>query len=146
MAVRPIGRKEFNTLLPYTGELTSFIGEGAKWFTDNARNVIGIIGRSTSQPVWRYAVLRRSRLGDFRVSHLGEALPDLPITRDECQRAVAAAECEPTSRAYEVVVPRVEPTLVLQEKPWSSLGVVVLILAADVATTGIIVLLVRHWR
>jgi hypothetical protein len=146
VAVRPIGRKEFNRLFPYTGELTPFIGKGVEWFTDDARSAVGIIGRSRTQPAWRYAVLKRSQLGDFKVTYLGEALADLPTTRNVCQRAVAAAECQSTAGVHEVVTPQTEPTLEFQEKPWGGLAVVVLILAADVVTIGIIVLLVHHWR
>jgi hypothetical protein len=146
VAVRPIGRREFNRLFPYTGELTPFIGKEVEWFTDDARSAVGIIGRSRTQPAWRYAVLKRSQLGDFKVAHLGEAFADLPTTRDECQHAVAAAECEPTTEVHEVVVPQADPTLEIQQKPWGSLALVVLILAADVVTIGIVVLLIHHWR
>jgi hypothetical protein len=146
VAVHSIGRKEFNRLFPYTGELTPFIGKEVEWFTDDARSAVGIIGRSPSQPAWRYAVLKRSQFGDFKVAHLGEALADLPTTRDECQRAVAAAESKPTAGVHEVVVPQAEPALEIQQKPWGSLALVVLILAADVVTIGIVVLLVHHWR
>jgi len=145
VAVRPINRQEFNRLFPYTGELTSFIGEGVAWFTDDARRVMGIVGRSSSRPPWRYAVLKRSQFGDFKVSRLGEASADLPTIRDECQRAVAAAEIEPTEAAPEVAGSQTEPALEFEEKPRSSLAVVALILVADVVVVGIIVLLIHHW-
>jgi len=145
VAVRPINRKEFNRLFPYTGELTPFIGEGVEWFTDDARRAVGIVGRSSSQLAWRYAVLRRSQFGDFKVAHLGEASADLPTIRDECQRAVAEAENEPTAAAPEVAGSQTDPTLELQEKPRSSLAVVALVLVADVVVIGIIVVLIHHW-
>ena len=145
MAVRPIDRKEFNRLFPYTGELTPFIGEGVEWFTDDARRVMGIVGRSSSRPPWRYAVLKRSQFGDYKVAHLGRASADLPTIRDQCRRAVAAAECEPTAAAPEVAGSQTEPALEVQEKPRSSLAVVVLILAADVIVIGVIALLIHHW-
>ena len=146
MAVRSIGRKEFNRLFPYTGELTPFIGEGVEWFTDDGRRAVGIVGRSSSQPAWRYAVLKRSQFGNFRVTHLGEASADLPTIRDQCRRAVAAAEHELTAApAPEVAGSQTDPTLEFPEKPRSSLAVVVLILAADVVVIAIIVSLIHHW-
>jgi hypothetical protein len=146
VAVRTIDRKEFDRLFPYTGQLTPFIGEAVEWFTDDARRAVGVIGRSPSQPAWRYAVLKRSQFGDFKVAHLGEALADLPAIRDECQRAVAAAEGEPPAVPPEVAAPQAEPTIEFQEKPWSSLAVVVFILAADVVVIGVIVLSAHHWH
>jgi len=146
VAVRPIERQEFNRLFPYTGELTPFIGEGVEWFTDEGRRAVGIVGRSSTQPAWRYAVLKRSQFGDYKIAQLGDASADLPTIRDECQRAVAAAEYEPTAAAPEVAGSQTGLALEVQEKPRSSLAVVALILAADVAVIGIIVLLIHHWR
>jgi len=93
--VRSIGRQEFHRLYPYTGELTGFIGEGAEWFTDDARSVVGIIARPAAQPTWKYAVLKRSRSGDLRVRHVGEVNGDLQTTRDACRRAMTAMNLLP---------------------------------------------------
>ncbi len=147
MPVQKIGRDEFVHLYPDVKGLTPFIGdaEEVEWFTDDARNALGLIFRSTVQPVWRYAVLKRSRRGDFRVLHLGAEFIDLPTTRDKCLLAITAAEYQAEAGDDKLLVPQRQPEQRVEEKHWGSLVVVLLILAGDLVTIGVVLLMLRHW-
>jgi hypothetical protein len=137
--VRSIGRREFHRLYPYTGELTGFIGEGAEWFTDDARSVVGIIARPAAQPTWKYAVLTRSRSGDLLVRRVGEVNGDLQTTRDECRRAMTAVESTPEADEKAGSVSQQEPLQHVPQPDKSPL-VVLMILAGDIITIAFVLL------
>lgn len=91
MEIRRIRREEFNQLVSFASELTPFIGEGAEWFTDDACTAVGVVTRGLSRLVWSYAVLKRGRVGDFKVVSLGEDYSDLRLAGDACLGAMTAA-------------------------------------------------------
>jgi hypothetical protein len=144
--VRSIGRHEFNRLYPYTGELTSFIGEGAEWFANDARSVVGIVARRAAQPAWKYAVLKRSGFGDFRVWHVGEASGDLQTTRDECRRAMTAVESAVEIDAKARSASQKEPLQYFPQPNKGSPLVVLMILAGDIITITFVLLWRFRWR
>jgi hypothetical protein len=143
--VRRIGRQEFNRLYPYSGELIRFIGEGAEWFTNDARSVVGIIARSAAQRAWNYAVLKRSKFGDFRVWHLGEAYGNLQSTRDECRRAMTVMQIATNAEKHARFALQPHPQF-FQPLDKGSPLVVLMILLGDVVTICIVLLWLFHWR
>ena len=147
MPVQKIGRDEFARLYPDVRGLTPFIGEAEEfeWFANAERNALGLIFRSSRQPIWRYAVLKRSMRGDFRVSHLDAEFVDLQSTRDKCLLAISAAESQPEIIDAKLLVPQRQPQQGVEEKHRNSLIVVLLVLAGDLVTVGIVVLLLLHW-
>lgn len=146
MEVRSISRREFNRLYPYTGELTPFIGEGAEWFTNDARSVVGIVARRAAQPAWRYAVLKRSGFGDFRIWHVGEATGDLQTTRDECRRAMTVVETVPEMDAKSRSASPKGPLQCFQQPDKGRPLVVLMILAGDIITITFVWLWLFRWR
>lgn len=143
MPVQKIARKEFVHLYPGVKGLTPFIGdaEDVEWFTDDARSVLGLIFRSKRQPIWRYAVLKRSQRGDFRVSQFGAEFIDLQSTRDQCRRAIMAAEWQPDTGDDRVLVSTRQLEAHLEKKHWGNLVVVALIVIGDLVTVGVVLLM-----
>jgi hypothetical protein len=144
--VRSIDREEFLRLYPYTGKITAFIGEGAEWFTNDARSVVGIVTRDSIQPAWNYAVLRRNVVGDFQVTHLGNAGSDLQRTREECRLAMTVVESVPETKATAPTVSPLGPPPQFQFPDKGRPLVVLLVLAGDIITIAFVLLWVFRWR
>jgi hypothetical protein len=72
LAVKTIGRREFNRLLPHHHVLESLMGEQIEWFANKAKTLIGTIALSKTGRSWNYAVLRRNKLGNFQVCEIGQ--------------------------------------------------------------------------
>jgi hypothetical protein len=137
--VRSIGREEFHRLYPYTGKMTAFIGEGAEWFTNDTRSVVGIITHHSIQPPWNYAVLTRDMLGDYQVTHVGKASDSLQMIREECRLAMTSEG--PAPKADEKAHPA-SPEGLLQYLPQPDKGplVVLMVLAGDIITIAFVLL------
>ena len=65
------------------------IGEGAEWFTDDAKAVIGIVGWSITRKIWSYVILKRNQLGFFIVSSISEHFFNIQMVRSNCRLAMA---------------------------------------------------------
>jgi len=99
MAISSISREEFNRIFPFDSELAPYIGDEVEWYADDARNVIGIIGRGISGSHWSYTILRRDVVGYFLVSTLSRDFADLPTARAACLQDMAATSDGPSSVA-----------------------------------------------
>ena len=144
--VQSIGREEFHRLYPYTGKLTAFIGEGAEWFTNDGRSVVGIVTRDSIQPAWNYAVLTRDMLGDFQVTHVGKISSDLQTTREKCRLAMTAEESAPKTDDMALPISPKGPPEYFQLPHKGSPLVVLLILAGDIITIAVVLLWLFCWR
>lgn len=67
MLVKNIGSGEFNRLLPSHLVLEDLMAGQVEWFGSKTRNLIGTIAAGKGKAGWNYAVLRRDRVGNFRV-------------------------------------------------------------------------------
>ncbi len=67
MLVKSIGSGEFNRLLPSHLVLEHLMAGQVEWFGNRTRNLIGAIAEGKRQAGWNYAILRRHKLGNFRV-------------------------------------------------------------------------------
>lgn len=68
------------------------MGEQVEWFSNRARNLIGTIARSKVGRSWNYAILRRTKLGNFQVCDIGENFYNLQQTGVQFRYAMAAAK------------------------------------------------------
>jgi hypothetical protein len=144
--VRNISRDEFDRLYPYTGKMTAFIGEGAEWFTNDTKSVVGIITRHSIQPAWNYAVLKRDVLGEFQVTHVGKASSDLQTTREECRLVMTAEASAPESNAMALPASPKGPPQHFQLPDKGRPVVVLLILAGDIITITFVLVWLFRWR
>jgi hypothetical protein len=67
VSVKSIDNGEFKRLLPSHLVLENLMPGQVEWFGNKARNRIGTIAAGKGQAGWRYAILRRDKVGDFRV-------------------------------------------------------------------------------
>ena len=94
MAIKSIGRWEFDKLLEYHRVLESFMGKQVEWFADKARNLIGTIALTKVGRSWSYAILRRDKLGNFQVCDIGQNFYNLKQTTIQFMYASATATIE----------------------------------------------------
>ena len=86
--MKTIDQSDFNQLFPYGRQLDQLIGEGVEWFTDDAREVIGVVGWNITRKIWSYVVLKRSQLGFFIVASIGEQFFNVQMVRAKCRLAM----------------------------------------------------------
>ena len=67
MLVKSIGSGEFNQLLPSHLALESLMAGQVEWFGNKTRNLIGTIAAGKGEADWNYAILKRNKVGNFRV-------------------------------------------------------------------------------
>ena len=70
MAIKDIGRTEFIRRLSLHSDLEHFVGKEVEWFTNETGNVIGTIALGDKDRGWNYVILRRNRIGKFRVCNV----------------------------------------------------------------------------
>ncbi len=92
MAIKSIGRHEFNQLLPHHLVLESLMGEQVEWFANKAKNLIGTIALTKTGKSWNFVVLRRNKLGNFQICDSGKNFFNLRQTMVQFRYAMAAAK------------------------------------------------------
>lgn len=92
LAIKNIGRWEFNRLLPHHLVLESLTGEQVEWFANQAKNLIGTIALTKTGRSWNYAILRRNKLGNFQVCDIGQNFFNLKQTLVQFTYAMVAAK------------------------------------------------------
>jgi hypothetical protein len=91
VAIKSIGRWEFNQLLPHHLALEGLMGAQVEWFANRAENVIGTIALTKVGRSWNYAILRRNKLGNFQVCDIGQNFFSFKQTMVQFINAMAAA-------------------------------------------------------
>jgi len=79
MSATSISRAEFVRRLSLDNDLERFIGKEVEWFADDTGNVIGTIALGSTG--WSYVILRRDKLGNFRVCNVRGNLYGLDAAR-----------------------------------------------------------------
>ena len=97
--VKSIGNGEFNRLLPSHLVLEDLMAGQVEWFGNKPRNLIGTIAEGRGQAGWNYAILRRSKVGDFCVSDVRANFHSYKAARADFLLAVAGVR---TSRQSDV--------------------------------------------
>jgi hypothetical protein len=92
MVIRKIRKFNFDQLLSWHGLLETFLGKQVEWFTDEASNIIGTIAGAEADKGWNFAILRRDRMGYFRMCHLRRDLYTLRTAKTDLRRSMARAE------------------------------------------------------
>ena len=72
MAIKTIGRCEFDQLLPHHRVLESLMGNQVTWFSNKTKNLIGTIALTKVGRSWNYAILKRNDRGSFQVCDVGQ--------------------------------------------------------------------------
>ena len=70
MVIKDIGRAEFINRLSLHSDLEHFVGKEVEWFTNKTGNIIGTIALGDKSRGWNYVILRRNRIGKFRVCNV----------------------------------------------------------------------------
>jgi len=70
MVIKDIGRVEFIRRLSLQSDLEHFVGKEVEWFANETGNIIGTIALGDKSRGWNYVILRRNRIGKFRVSNV----------------------------------------------------------------------------
>lgn len=91
MAIKTIGRCEFDQLLPHHLVLESLMGEQVTWFANKTKNLIGTIALTKVGRSWNYAILRRNPLGSFQVCDVGQNFFNLNQAMVQFTYAMGAA-------------------------------------------------------
>ena len=70
MAINAISRLQFIELLPEHDLMEAISGEQVAWWADQARSIIGTVGKGRGEHDWAYAMLARDENGTYRVCKL----------------------------------------------------------------------------
>ena len=106
--IQPIARQEFNQLLPQHLILENLTGRQIKWFTNQAKNLIGTIAVTRVGRSWNFVVMRRNKQGNFQVCEVGQNFLNLMQTIVQFKYVMVAAKNsrQVISRAFSRVVAR----------------------------------------
>ena len=92
MVISNISKLKFDQLLPMHGLLETVIGKEVEWFADDGSKTIGTIAGAKADRGWNFAILRRDRMGNFRMCNLRRNLYNLHAATIDFLRSMAAAE------------------------------------------------------
>ena len=89
MAIKRIGKMEFNQLLPSHGVLEDLIGGEVEWLADDSGNTIGTLAHDKWKQTWNFAILRRNKIGAFLLDNLKGNFFEQAIAKVDCLQTMA---------------------------------------------------------